>query len=114
MECDVGRLGPGPGPGSVPAAVGSMVGVLLVLWELGDLKQMLVGNWDTGLVLREARCGPLHLIERGLVVGGRVVGRDSLRRVRPWGGVCVFLERGLGVRFWLGACTMCVVFVSLW
>jgi hypothetical protein len=36
----------GPGPGSVPAAVGSMVGVLLVLWELGDLKQMLVGNRD--------------------------------------------------------------------
>jgi hypothetical protein len=46
VECDVERLGPGPGPGSVPATVGSMFGVLLVLWKLGDLKQMLVGNRD--------------------------------------------------------------------
>jgi hypothetical protein len=41
---DVADLG--PGPGSVLAVVGSMVGVLLVLWELGDLKQMLVGSWE--------------------------------------------------------------------
>jgi hypothetical protein len=42
--------GPGPGHWSVPA-----VGVLLVLRELGDLKQMLVGNWERGrgLVLWE-------------------------------------------------------------
>jgi hypothetical protein len=47
--------GPGPGPWSVPAVAGFLVGVHLVLRGLGDLKQMLVGNWEGGwgLVLWE-------------------------------------------------------------
>jgi hypothetical protein len=49
------RPGPSPGPWSVPAVAGFLVGVLLVLRDLGDLKQMLVGNWERGwgLVLWE-------------------------------------------------------------
>jgi hypothetical protein len=40
--------GPDPGPWSVPTVAGFLVGVHLVLGELGDLKQMLVGNWEGG------------------------------------------------------------------
>jgi hypothetical protein len=40
--------GPGPGPWSVSAVAGFLVGVHLVLRGLGDLKQMLVGNWERG------------------------------------------------------------------
>jgi hypothetical protein len=67
--------GPGPGHWSVPA-----VGVLLVLRELGDLKQMLVGNWERGWRLVLWELGESHRRVAGVQVEDRGI-------LRPWGGV---------------------------
>jgi hypothetical protein len=72
---------------------GFLVGVLLFLRVLGDLKQMLVGDWGGGWVARPLGAGSVDrfILSRGVshrrVEGVQVEDRRILRRVWPWGGV---------------------------